>query len=101
MLYLQLPKDGAREAGQRRPIASSPKCTACGVRPAKATSRNGVKDAGPGVKFRLEKVRSMRPSTLPLKLRLGTPADSTKQEFSSIAVNATRECRLCNWNSLL
>eukprot|EP00971_Amphidinium_carterae_P162416 3219579-Amphidinium_carterae.1 len=39
MLYLQLPKDGAREAGQRRPIALLPQVT---------TSKSGVIDAARG-----------------------------------------------------
>eukprot|EP00971_Amphidinium_carterae_P234294 4649297-Amphidinium_carterae.1 len=53
------------------------------------TLKNGAKDAGLRVKCRLEKVPWTKPSTLPIRLRLGTPAGSTKLEFFSTALNAT------------
>eukprot|EP00971_Amphidinium_carterae_P193024 3830595-Amphidinium_carterae.1 len=65
--------------GSAGPSLSYPKCTACGARLASTTSRSGVSDAGLGVRYRLENVRLMKPSTWPLRLRLGTPAVSTKQ----------------------
>eukprot|EP00971_Amphidinium_carterae_P191507 3800142-Amphidinium_carterae.1 len=65
--------------GSAGPSPSCPKSTDCGVRPANMTSKNGDNAAELGVKYRLEKVRWTRPSTWPSKLRLGTPADSTKQ----------------------
>eukprot|EP00971_Amphidinium_carterae_P294581 5849008-Amphidinium_carterae.1 len=61
-------------------------------------SKSGVKGAEEGVKFRSERARWMKLLTWPSRPRLGMPAGNIKLEFSSTAPNATRECRLRNWN---
>eukprot|EP00971_Amphidinium_carterae_P223302 4430887-Amphidinium_carterae.1 len=64
--------------GNAGPSLSYHRFTDCGVPLANKTSRTGVNGAEVGAKFQSARARWTKPSTSPIRLRLGMPAGNTK-----------------------